>query len=105
MTAGDSAGSGTHTSSQAITLAEELPAYTAYGVVSDPAILQTFGRAKLYAELQKKAQEVASPEGAIGERHVQEGRLVAPVQQVVDLVNGDVWIQANYKETQPTNTR
>ena len=32
--------------------------------------------------------------------------LVAPVQQVVDLVNkGDVWIQANYKETQPTDAR
>jgi membrane fusion protein (multidrug efflux system) len=48
---------------------------------------------------------VAPVEGAIGERHVQEGQLVAPGQQVVDLVKGDVWIQANYKETQLTNIR
>jgi membrane fusion protein (multidrug efflux system) len=41
--------------------------------------------------------------GAVGERHVQEGQLVAPGMQVVDLVQGDVWIQANYKETQLTN--
>jgi len=43
--------------------------------------------------------------GAVGERHVQEGQLVAPGMQVVDLVKGDVWIQANYKETQLTNIR
>ena len=48
---------------------------------------------------------VAPAEGAIGERHVQEGQLVAPGQQGVDLVKGDVWIQANYKETQLTNIR
>ncbi len=43
--------------------------------------------------------------GAVGERHVQEGQLVAPGMEVVDLVRGDVWIQANYKETQLTNIR
>lgn len=48
---------------------------------------------------------LAPVEGAIGERHVQEGQLVAPGMQVVDLVKGDVWIQANYKETQLTNIR
>jgi membrane fusion protein, multidrug efflux system len=48
---------------------------------------------------------VAPIAGAIGERHVQEGQLVAPGMQVVDLVKGDVWIQANYKETQLTNIR
>jgi membrane fusion protein (multidrug efflux system) len=46
---------------------------------------------------------VAPAAGAVGERHVQEGQLVAPGMQVVDLVKGDVWIQANYKETQLTN--
>ena len=46
---------------------------------------------------------VAPTAGAVGERHVQEGQLVAPGMQVVDLVRGDVWIQANYKETQLTN--
>jgi membrane fusion protein (multidrug efflux system) len=48
-------------------------------------------------------QIVAPAEGAVGERHVQEGQLVAPGMQVIDLVRGDVWIQANYKETQLTN--
>jgi membrane fusion protein, multidrug efflux system len=48
-------------------------------------------------------QIVAPAEGAVGERHVQEGQLVAPGMEVIDLVRGDVWIQANYKETQLTN--
>ena len=46
---------------------------------------------------------LAPTAGAVGERHVQEGQLVAPGMQVIDLVKGDVWIQANYKETQLTN--
>ena len=50
-------------------------------------------------------QIVAPTAGAVGERHVQEGQLVAPGTQVVDLVKGDVWIQANFKETQLTNIR
>jgi membrane fusion protein (multidrug efflux system) len=43
--------------------------------------------------------------GTVGERHVQEGQLVSPGMQVIDLVKGDVWIQANFKETQLTNIR
>lgn len=43
--------------------------------------------------------------GSVGERHVLEGQLVAPGVQIIDLVKGDVWIQANYKETQLTNIR
>ena len=43
--------------------------------------------------------------GSVGERHVQAGQLVAPGMQVIDLVQGDVWIQANYKETQLTHMR
>ena len=39
----------------------------------------------------------------MGERHVQEGQFVGPGMELVDLVRGDVWIQANYKETQLTN--
>jgi membrane fusion protein (multidrug efflux system) len=50
-------------------------------------------------------QITAPTTGAVGERHVLEGQLVAPGMQVVDLVKGDVWIQANYKETQLTNIR
>jgi membrane fusion protein, multidrug efflux system len=48
---------------------------------------------------------IAPAAGAVSERHVQEGQLVAPGMQVVDLVRGDVWIQANYLETQLTNIR
>lgn len=50
-------------------------------------------------------QIVAPTAGAVGERHVREGQLVAPGMQLVDLVKGDVWIQANYKETQLTHIR
>jgi len=48
---------------------------------------------------------VAPAEGAVSERHVQEGQLVSPGMELVDLVRGDVWIQANYQETQLTNVR
>ena len=48
---------------------------------------------------------VAPTAGAVGERHVREGQLVSPGQEVIDLVRGDVWIEANYKETQLTNMR
>ncbi len=48
---------------------------------------------------------VAPTAGAVGERHVQAGQLVAPGMQVIDLVKGDVWVLANFKETQLTNIR
>jgi membrane fusion protein (multidrug efflux system) len=43
--------------------------------------------------------------GSVGERHVQVGQLVTAGQQTIDLVPGDPWIQANFKETQLTNMR
>jgi hypothetical protein len=42
----------------------------------------------------------APTNGAVGQRHVQEGQLVSPGMQMVDLVKGDPRIQANYLETQ-----
>jgi membrane fusion protein, multidrug efflux system len=48
---------------------------------------------------------LAPAAGAVGERHIQEGQLVSAGMQVLDLVRGDSWIQANYKETQLTNMR
>lgn len=48
---------------------------------------------------------VAPADGAVSERHVQEGQLVSPGMELVDLVRGDVWIQANYQETQLTNVQ
>jgi membrane fusion protein (multidrug efflux system) len=46
---------------------------------------------------------LAPAAGAVSERHVQEGQLVGAGMEVIDLVRGDVWIQANYQETQLTN--
>src|SRR5215831_6837208 len=50
-------------------------------------------------------QITAPTNGAVGQRHVQEGQLVSPGMQMVDLVRGDAWIQANYLETQLANIR
>lgn len=47
----------------------------------------------------------APTNGAVGQRHVQEGQLVTPGMQIVDLVKGDPWVQANYLETQIRNIR
>jgi membrane fusion protein (multidrug efflux system) len=49
---------------------------------------------------------IAAPtDGTVGERHALAGQLVAPGTHVIDLVQSDVWVQANYKETQLTNMR
>ena len=49
---------------------------------------------------------IAAPtDGTVGERHVLAGQLVAPGTQTIDLVQSDVWVQANFKETQLTNMR
>ncbi len=44
---------------------------------------------------------IVAPEGGIvSERQVRPGQLVSPGTQVISLVQNDVWVQANYKETQ-----
>ena len=49
---------------------------------------------------------IAAPtDGTVGERHVLAGQLVAPGTQMIDLVQSDVWVQANFRETQLTNMR
>jgi membrane fusion protein, multidrug efflux system len=68
------------------------------------ADIQAKKAAIIVSEVNLGYTRIVSPAaGAVSERHVQEGQLVAPGMQVVDLVRGDVWIQANYKETQLTN--
>jgi membrane fusion protein (multidrug efflux system) len=47
----------------------------------------------------------APTDGTVGERHALAGQLVAPGTQVIDLVQNEVWVQANFKETQLTNMR
>jgi membrane fusion protein, multidrug efflux system len=49
---------------------------------------------------------IAAPtDGTVGERHALAGQLVAPGTQVIDLVQTEVWVQANFKETQLANMR
>lgn len=44
---------------------------------------------------------ILAPEnGFVSERRVRPGQLVSPGTQVISLVQRDVWVQANYKETQ-----
>jgi membrane fusion protein, multidrug efflux system len=48
---------------------------------------------------------VAPADGAVGERQVRPGQLVSPGTQVVSFVDGTIWVQANFRETQLTNIR
>jgi membrane fusion protein (multidrug efflux system) len=44
---------------------------------------------------------ITAPEnGVVGERKVLPGQLVNPGTQVISLIQRDVWVEANYKETQ-----
>src|SRR5215470_8672836 len=44
---------------------------------------------------------ITAPEaGRVSERKVRPGQMVSPGTQVISLVQSDVWVQANYKETQ-----
>jgi membrane fusion protein (multidrug efflux system) len=43
---------------------------------------------------------VAPANGRVGERKVLPGQFVSPGTQVISLVQDDVWVQANYRETQ-----
>jgi len=47
-----------------------------------------------------------APEGGIvSERKVRPGQLVSPGTQVISLVQSEIWVQANYKETQVRHLR
>ena len=48
---------------------------------------------------------VAPEDGIVSERKVRAGQLVSPGTQVLSLVQHDVWVQANYKETQVGHIR
>jgi membrane fusion protein (multidrug efflux system) len=43
---------------------------------------------------------VAPEDGVVGERKVRAGQLVSPGTQIVSLVQRQIWVQANYRETQ-----
>src|SRR6266404_1419395 len=48
---------------------------------------------------------VAPERGIVSERKVRPGQLVSPGTQVISLVQREVWVQANYKETQVRHLR
>jgi len=49
---------------------------------------------------------IAAPaDGTVGERQVRPGQLVSPGTQVMSFVDGTIWVQANFRETQLTNIR
>jgi membrane fusion protein (multidrug efflux system) len=49
---------------------------------------------------------IVAPEGGIvSERKVRPGQLVSPGTQVISLVQSEIWVQANYKETQVRHLR
>jgi membrane fusion protein, multidrug efflux system len=48
---------------------------------------------------------VAPEDGIVSERKVRAGQLVSPGNQVISLVQRDIWVQANYKETQVRHIR
>ena len=49
---------------------------------------------------------VATCDGVTGRKGIHEGQLVQPGQTMVDIVdNGDLWVIANYRETQLPNIR
>jgi membrane fusion protein, multidrug efflux system len=49
---------------------------------------------------------ITAPEdGIVSERKVRPGQLVSPGTQVISLVQHEIWVQANYKETQVRHVR
>ena len=48
---------------------------------------------------------IAPESGIVSERKVRPGQLVSPGTQVISLVQSEVWVQANYKETQVRHIR
>jgi membrane fusion protein (multidrug efflux system) len=53
------------------------------------------------AQINLSYTQIVAPEsGIVSERKVRPGQLVSPGTQVMSLVQSDVWVQANYKETQ-----
>jgi|HubBroStandDraft_5_1064220.scaffolds.fasta_scaffold30272_4 nucleotide-binding universal stress UspA family protein len=83
-----------HAGLQTITVVEELPAYTAYGVAADPGILRTLGddRSRFYEQLQNTAREKALAEGVRIETHLLDGERVDAIVHFVNVHEIDLLI-------------
>jgi membrane fusion protein (multidrug efflux system) len=58
------------------------------------------------ARINLEYTRITAPEsGVVGERDVRPGQLVSPGTQVISLIERNVWVQANYKETQLRHMR
>src|SRR5262249_24763684 len=58
------------------------------------------------ARINLEYTRITAPEnGFVGERDVLPGQLVSPGPHVISLIQKDVWVQANYKETQLRHMR
>lgn len=68
-----------------ITVAEELPAYTAYGLAGDPSILQKLGedRRHFYADLQSVARKKAAEQDIEISTHMLDGEKVEAIVHFV----------------------
>ena len=58
------------------------------------------------AQINLDYTRITAPQnGVVSEREVRRGQLVSPGTQVISLIQRDVWVQANYKETQVRHMR
>lgn len=69
------------------------------------AMVQLASAAVKLAKLNLSYTVILAPcDGTLGRKNVQEGQLIQPGQPIVDIVDAnEIWIMANYKETQTTN--
>ncbi|MCW3100806.1 MAG: Type secretion system, rane fusion protein LapC [Chthonomonadaceae bacterium] len=73
------------------------------GLVAD---LNSRQEALKVAQTNLEYTRILAPEdGVVGERKVRLGQLVSPGTQAISLIENNLWIQANYKETQLTHVR
>ncbi|GBQ28348.1 multidrug ABC transporter [Acetobacter estunensis NRIC 0472] len=75
-------------------------------VQGDAATLASAKAALVRAELNLEWTEIRAPQdGWISQRNVERGRYVTTGQSLFSIVTPEVWVIANYKETQITNMR
>ena len=69
------------------------------------AVVQLAAAAVELAKLNLSYTVILAPcDGTLGRKNVQEGQLIQPGQPIVDIVDAnEIWVMANYKETQTAN--
>lgn len=76
------------------------------GVAGQEAELATARAAKVRADLNLEWTEIRAPhDGWISQRNIEVGRYVSQGQSLFSIVEPEVWVIANYKETQITQMR